>query len=117
MKLDRGWSVTGDSVSISMKPSSGAGAASRSTSSSMRRHARLIGGRRVGSRRHVRLRDDQDRLADMVEQDHRVVKIEREIGEPAVIGRGAGQVFGVPDGVVRSIADGAAGEPRQALGR
>ncbi len=58
--------------------------------------------------------DDQDGLADVVEEDHPVVEGEREVGQAAVVGRGVGQVLGVADGVVGGVADGAAGEPGQA---
>ena len=47
----------------------------------------------------------------MVEDDHAVVEGEREVGQPAVVGRDVGEVLGVADGVVSRIADGPAGEP------
>ena len=58
--------------------------------------------------------DDQDGLADVVEEDHPVVEGEREVGQAAVVGRGVGQVLGVADRVVGGVADGPADEPGEA---
>ena len=51
----------------------------------------------------------------MVEDDHPVIKRERKIGEPPIVGRRGRQVLGVSHGVVRGIADRAPGKPRQSL--
>ncbi len=59
------------------------------------------------------LRDDQDRLADVVEEDHAVVEGERKVGQPAVVGGDGGELLGVAHRVIGGEADGAAGEPRQ----
>ena len=61
------------------------------------------------------LRHDQDRLADVVKQHHPIVKGERKIGKPAVVGGDVRQVLGVSHRVVRRIADRPAGEPREPL--
>ena len=60
------------------------------------------------------LGDDEDRLADVVEEDHPVEEGERQVGQAAVVGRGVGQVLGVADRVVGGVADGPAAEPGQA---
>ncbi len=61
----------------------------------------------------MRLGDNQDRLANMVENHHAIVEGERQVGQAAIVGRGVRQVLGVAHGVVGRVADGAAGEPRQ----
>ena len=72
---------------------------------------RLVGSLGVRGRADVGLRHDQDRLADVVEEDHPIVEGEREIGQPPVVVGDVGQVLGVSHGVVGRIADGPAGEP------
>jgi hypothetical protein len=57
---------------------------------------------------------DQDRLADVVEDDHPVIKGEGEVGQAAIVGGGVGEALGVADGVVGREPDGAAGEPGEA---
>ena len=68
----------------------------------------------IGAWPDMRLGHHQDRLADMVKNHHPVVKRKRKIRQAAIIGRRVRQILGVPDGIVRSIADRPPREPRQA---
>ena len=75
--------------------------------------SRLVGRLWVRRRTDVGLRNDQDRLADVVEQDHAIVEGEREIGQSAIVVGDIGQVLGVAHRIVRRIADSPAGESRE----
>lgn len=57
--------------------------------------------------------DHQDRLLDVIEDDHAVVKRERHVGQLAVIERCVRQMLGVADDVVTGVADGSAAETGQ----
>ncbi len=78
-----------------------------------------FGGPRVGVagvdvRPAMGMGDDQDGLADQVEDHHPVVEGEQHVGQPAVVGRCVGQVLDVADGVVGGEPDRASQEPGQA---
>ena len=75
---------------------------------------RFVGRPGIGVRPDMCLGDHQDRLADMIEEHHPVVKRKRKIGKSAIIGRHRRQILGVPDRIVRSITDRPPREPRQA---
>ena len=57
--------------------------------------------------------DDENRLANLVEDDHPIVERERHVGNVAVIVRSVGQTFGVADDVVPGVADCPAAKARQ----
>ena len=59
------------------------------------------------------VRDDEHRVPQVVERDDRVVDAERGIGRVVRIARCQRQVLEVASGLVRDVADGAPGEPRQ----
>ena len=61
----------------------------------------------------MRLRHNQDDLANMIEQHHAVEEREREVGQTPIVARHIGQVLGVADGIVGRVAHGSAGESGQ----
>ena len=77
----------------------------------------LVRGPRRLARVEVGVRHDQDRLVDVVEDDHPVVEGEREVGQAAVVGRGVRQVLDVADRVVAGVADRPPREPGEARHR
>ncbi len=81
MKFDSAPSWTGPSVSISASGRSGrrlAQAGDQLVDSRWRPGRRLPDGPRPGA--NVGVGDDQDRLADVIEQDHPVIQGERQVG-------------------------------------
>ena len=117
VKFERGSSASGESVSISRK-------------TQVRRRpgkppdqlvepvARLrIGGFRVDARPDVGQGDRQNRLANMVEEEHPVVERERKVGNAPIVGRHVGKVLGVSHRIVGGKADRSAHETRQAFER
>ena len=65
---------------------------------------RFIGGLGVGAWPDMRLADHEDRLANMIENHHPVIKRKRKIRQPAIIRRRVRQILGVAHRIVRSIA-------------
>ena len=86
---------------MSLNPRSGAGAGEPRDQLVEPVARCFVGGLRVDPRPDVSLGDRQDRLADMVEEEHPVVEREREVGNAAIVGRNVGQVLGVSHGIVR----------------
>ncbi len=60
-------------------------------------------------------RHRQHRLANVVEQEHAVIKSERKVGNAPIIGGNVGKLLGVANGVVRRKTNRSAHEPRQAF--
>ena len=95
----------GPSVSMSRERQLGPGL--RTAARPARRPGRrpsVVGRSRVGPGSDVGLGDDQDRLADVVEDDHPVEERERRSGRPRSSGGTFGQVLGVADRVVGRVA-------------
>ena len=63
----------------------------------------------------MRVRHDDDRLVDVVEDDHTVVQREAKVRQAAVVGRRMVEALNVADRVVPRVADGAAEETWQAV--
>ena len=74
----------------------------------------FIGGLGVGSWPDVRLRHHEDRLADMIENHHPIIKRKRKIRQAAIIRRRVRQILGVAHRIVRSVAHRPTREARQA---
>ena len=102
-------------MSISHKPRSGAGPASRPTSSSSRSQARAYAAFGSTSGPDVGQRHRQHRLANVVEQEHPVVERERKVGNAPIVRGHVGKLLGVSNRVVGRKAHRPAHEPRQAL--
>src|SRR5262249_7177892 len=65
----------------------------------------------------VRLGNGDDRLEEVVKDDHAIVEAETEVGQVAVVGWRIRQALDVADGVITGVADTAAEETRQAMQR
>ena len=74
----------------------------------------VVGRLQVAAGLDVGMGDHEDRLPDVIEQDHPVIEGERQVGEVPVVGRGVGEVLGIADRVVSGVADRPAHESRQA---
>ena len=59
-----------------------------------------IGCFRINARADMGQRDRQHGLANMVEEEHPVVKRERQVGNASIVGRDVGKILGVSHGVI-----------------
>ncbi len=92
VKFERGWRSSGPSVSMSRSEQLGAGLGQPCDQFVDPGAGGVVGRGHVDPGPDVRVRHDQHGLADVVEDDHPVVKGERQVGQAAVVGRGIGQV-------------------------
>ena len=92
MKFDSGSSVTGPvGVDVAQRRARAPGSAEPVDQLVDPGAGRVVGRRGVGAGAEVGVGDDQDRLADVVEEDHPVVEGERQVGQAAVVGGASGR--------------------------